>query len=312
LGVRQGDTVWGDYDNDGDLDIFMNGIYRNDWWLSYMYINDGNDNFTFADSLTVPALKYSDIALGDYDNDNDVDFYIAGRYDYQDYWAVLFENKMEPTNTAPQEPGIPTIDVWDNEVTISWEAGSDSETSTPGLTYNLRIGTEQGAQDVFSSMADPQTGMRLLTDFGNCENSTNFYLPYLEDGTYYIAVQTIDNSFIGSDFTDEVSFEVGETSTDNNGVPAVTDLKGNYPNPFNPETKIRFSLAQDYKNVQLVVYNMKGQRIKTLVNKSMKAGNHDFVWNGRDSNNNKVSSGIYLYCLKTKDYISSHKMILLK
>jgi hypothetical protein len=312
VGVRQGDTVWGDYDNDGDLDVFMNGIYRTDWWLSYIYANDGNDNFTFADSLTVPALKYSDIALGDYDNDHDLDFFIAGRYNYQNYWAVLFENQMEPLNTAPQVPGTPSVDVWENQVTVSWEAGSDAETATPGLTYNLRIGTEPGTQDVYSSMADPETGMRMLTDFGNCEARTNIYLPYLEDGTYYVAVQTIDNSYVGSDFTDEVSFDVGETGNNSNGVPAVTKLEGNYPNPFNPETQISFSLAQDYKNVQLVVYNMKGQKIKTLVNGNMKAGSHELIWNGTDSNNNKVSSGIYLYRLKTKDYASSHKMILLK
>ena len=103
----------------------------------------------------------------------------------------------------------------------------------------------------------------------------------------------------------------------------------NYPNPFNPSgagrsptTTIQFttSLRQGYagqaentENTEIIIYNIKGQKVKTLVNKVLPAGEHSVVWNGRDSNGNRVGSGIYFYQLnvdgKTK---AVKKMILLK
>jgi hypothetical protein len=86
----------------------------------------------------------------------------------------------------------------------------------------------------------------------------------------------------------------------------------NYPNPFNPETTISYQLPAD-NNVSLSIYNIKGQKVKTLVNALLPAGEHSAIWDGRDSNDNRVSSGIYFYQLningKTK---ALRKMLLLK
>ncbi|MCK4654930.1 MAG: T9SS type A sorting domain-containing protein [Candidatus Cloacimonetes bacterium] len=94
----------------------------------------------------------------------------------------------------------------------------------------------------------------------------------------------------------------------------------NYPNPFNPETTISFSVTQTSSFVTLEIYNIKGQKVKTLVNEVLPAGKYSTIWNGRDSNGNRVSSGIYFYklCLhhdssgKAGDYQKVKKMILLK
>ncbi len=90
-----------------------------------------------------------------------------------------------------------------------------------------------------------------------------------------------------------------------------TCLKGNYPNPFNPETVISFSLKEDTEAV-LSIYNMKGQKIKTLKSEYMTAGEHSVVWNGKDDNGNDVSSGVYFYKLNTNNYSQINKMILMK
>jgi hypothetical protein len=71
----------------------------------------------------------------------------------------------------------------------------------------------------------------------------------------------------------------------------------NYPNPFNPETNISYQLPADSK-VNLSIYNIKGQLVKTLVNDIKPTGEHSIIWDGRDSNDKRVGSGIYFYKLK--------------
>ncbi|MBC8385641.1 MAG: CotH kinase family protein, partial [Candidatus Cloacimonetes bacterium] len=86
---------------------------------------------------------------------------------------------------------------------------------------------------------------------------------------------------------------------------------GNFPNPFNPETKISFSLGTG-ADITLKIYNSKGQLVKTLLDKNLGSGQHSVVWNGIDNSGSKVSSGIYFYKLATSDYSKLDKMILMK
>ena len=96
----------------------------------------------------------------------------------------------------------------------------------------------------------------------------------------------------------------------------VTKLLGNHPNPFNPETAIEFSLkgkSGDPVDVELVVYNIKGQKIATLINQKLNPSElHTVNWNGRDSQGNSVSSGVYFYRIITPDYSETSKMVLMK
>lgn len=101
-------------------------------------------------------------------------------------------------------------------------------------------------------------------------------------------------------------------SINNNEIPSITVLGHNYPNPFNPETTISFLTTESTENTELVIYNLKGQKVKTLVNKVLPAGNHSIIWNGKNDNNESVSSGVYFYKMKSGTYISAKKMILLK
>ena len=85
----------------------------------------------------------------------------------------------------------------------------------------------------------------------------------------------------------------------------------NYPNPFNPETTIAFSLSQT-DNVQLAIYNCKGQHVKTLLQTQKLAGDHSIVWDGKNSTEEVVNSGVYFYQLKTEDKTITKKIILMK
>ncbi len=85
----------------------------------------------------------------------------------------------------------------------------------------------------------------------------------------------------------------------------------NYPNPFNPTTTINFSLPED-SDVELSIYNVKGQKVKTLTNEFLEKGLHSIEWNGKDTNNKSVSSGIYFYKISAGKSSAIRKMLLLK
>jgi len=86
----------------------------------------------------------------------------------------------------------------------------------------------------------------------------------------------------------------------------------NYPNPFNPETTISFSIPEASK-IELSVFNIKGQKVKVLVNDEFEKGTHNIIWNGEDSNDKRVGSGVYFYKLKVNGKEKSvGKCLLLK
>ena len=89
-------------------------------------------------------------------------------------------------------------------------------------------------------------------------------------------------------------------------------LYGNYPNPFNPTTTIEFSVPQNSVFVTLEIFNIKGQKIKTLYKGIADEGKHSVTWEGKDTNGKSVSTGIYFYKLKTDKKEISRKMLLLK
>ena len=91
-----------------------------------------------------------------------------------------------------------------------------------------------------------------------------------------------------------------------------TQLHHNFPNPFNPDTSIHFTIAEDMEKTELSVYNLKGQKVKTLINTQLSAGRHSVVWSGTNDSNQSVSSGVYLYKLRTEKYHETRKMLLMK
>lgn len=113
----------------------------------------------------------------------------------------------------------------------------------------------------------------------------------------------------------DIEFQEPNTAVSSNGVtvvPSADLLAQNYPNPFNPETTIAFDMVED-GNVSIEVFNVRGQKVKTLVNEHMTAGeNYSVVWNGTNDAEQKVSSGIYFYKMKAGNYSSTKKMILMK
>ncbi|MFQ6606527.1 MAG: FlgD immunoglobulin-like domain containing protein [Fidelibacterota bacterium] len=100
----------------------------------------------------------------------------------------------------------------------------------------------------------------------------------------------------------EVSFKL---------IPTQFALHQNYPNPFNPVTEITFALPIE-SEVELVVYNLRGQEVRRLVSGALEAGFHHVTWDGRNDSGREVSTGIYLYQLTAKGFQATRKMVIVK
>ena len=116
------------------------------------------------------------------------------------------------------------------------------------------------------------------------------------------------NAMIRADFVYLVSTGVEENVEE---LPSTYSLSQNYPNPFNPTTKIEYMVPKS-GNVKIIIYDMLGRNIKTIINEVHNKGKYSVVWNGDDNSGRKVSSGIYLYRMETESFTSVKKLNLIK
>jgi len=151
---------------------------------------------------------------------------------------------------------------------------------------------------------------------GELEGETTelFYDIYdLNSGQIYLVGLTAFYEYLFE--SDPIEFEIFFVRTDD-VLTLETKLLGNYPNPFNPTTTISFSLAaEDAENAELVIYNLKGQKVKTFdafPSGSCRIGTSSVVWDGTDDSEKTVSSGVYFYKLTTGDKTFTRKMLLIK
>jgi uncharacterized repeat protein (TIGR01451 family) len=196
---------------------------------------------------------------------------------------------------VPIELSSFTVQVVNGLVQLQWTTQSENN----NMGYNLY--RSEDPEGTFTRI-NPE----LIPGAGNSE-AINSYR-YVDDSKlvpnkkYYYKLASID--FDGKVKTYEpVGINVSK--------PSEYSLDQNYPNPFNMETRIRFHLKET-GNVELVLYNMKGQEIHTLVSSKLDAGVHSIVWNGTDDKGNIVPSGTYLYTLRVNGFEQTQKLVLLK
>jgi len=134
------------------------------------------------------------------------------------------------------------------------------------------------------------------------------------NGTAYTyTVRAVYTNPIGESQDSNAETVTPQPSSDADEVSTITknDLFKNYPNLFNPTTTLTYDLVRE-GNVSIIIYNSKGQRVKTLVDGVRNGGRHTVVWNRQDDMGRAVGSGVYFYRMVTGDFVSVKKMVLMK
>ena len=187
-------------------------------------------------------------------------------------------------------------EIWEagKETTITWEATYSDNVVAILLSWDNGATWEQIAAGIpVSQQSFTYTVQEPLSD--SC------------------LVRIIDNETGVQDDSDAV-FKIQYVATvekSNGTLPAEFSLGQNYPNPFNPVTKISFTLPEN-SIVELGVYNVKGELVRQLVNTSYAPGVYEITWNGQDSKNQQVTSGMYFYKISANNYQQVRRMMLLK
>jgi hypothetical protein len=224
-GVYRGVAAWGDFDSDGKLDVLIAGEGTNSQtYLNTIYRNTGNGEFQSLSS-GMPGTTFSAGAAGDYNNDGRLDVFTAGQMlAAPGGTAPLYRNLFPATNSPPAAPTAPQTIVSANAATFRWDPASDNASAASGLTYNLRVGTSPGREQIFSPAAAAD-GTRRIAAMGNVGQRKIWTLNLPPAGTFYWAVQAIDHSFAGSPFTAEQVFVISGPPTITLG--SVTNLSTN-------------------------------------------------------------------------------------
>ncbi len=296
--------IFADINGDNYPDILFVRIYFGIAEIG-CFINNNGNGFNHESTLynfPAPNVTYE---CNDFDNDGYLDIVFA--IDYQDSgeFSVLwgdnsedyFEESLDsisagwfrPILTFPFERILLSDIDNDNDMDIVFRQGMLASTlkaivnngrNSDWNTYNINM---DGNSFYSYSMVD--------FNGDGCEDLA--YIDYF-DGKF------------------KVKYNFGNPVNTDEQIPQYkTHLLSNYPNPFNPETKISYSMAKA-GDAELTIYNIKGQKVKNLVNDHVDAGEHSIIWNGKDLNGADVSSGVYFYRLKTADGVQNKKMLLLK
>jgi hypothetical protein len=184
----------------------------------------------------------------------------------------------------------------------------------PGLAVMVAIGQSTSltvwelAEFVPWLFLNPTSGV--ISPGDNTDISVKVYGDTVNADTAYVVMST------NAPTTPVVNVEVSRDVTvvgleDILGIPKTYAVSQNYPNPFNPNTTIRYQLPM-HSQVKLSVYNVLGQRVRTLLDNQVEAGYHVVEWDGMNDAGNQIASGVYIYRFEAGDYRRTLKMIMMK
>ncbi|MDX1429602.1 MAG: FG-GAP-like repeat-containing protein, partial [Rhodothermales bacterium] len=280
IGLAAGEGRFLDIDADGFLDIALAGGSDVAFRRSLVTIYAG-DGASFRRLSNLPGVFPAAMSLGDMDGDGDADLAVMGLGQDQQTVTTIYYNGSLVVNNAPTTPSGLQSDVDGGTATLRWDAAGDGSTPAASLTYNMRVGSVSGGNDVMSvpTLAD---GRPVRSSRGNVLHNTTWSIGDLPNGTYFWSVQAVDNSLAASSFSEESSFEItasaGGKPVANEDLPDAFPLAlhSPYPNPAHGNVTFRFDLPGPGL-VELEVFDVVGRRVGRPVFREGSAGEHEVV-----------------------------------
>ena len=281
-------STWSDFDNDGDVDLFVG----NDGQNNFLYSNNGNGQFTRITSGDIVNTGGSSFGLssGDFDDDGNPDVFVANRAGETNFLFVNDGNGNSWLN-------VKCIGVVSNTSAIGVKV-SIMATINDTLVWQSR---EISAQTGYNSQT-----LRVHFGLGDATliDSLRVIWP---SGTIDVFEGFLPNKSV----TITEGGEITGIEKADRVVPESFILSQNYPNPFNPSTSIRYELTKS-SSVVLQVFDVLGREVRVLVNEVKPAGLHEVKWDGLNEAGLPVSSGLYLYRIENQNQVVMKKMVLMR
>lgn len=275
---------WVDYDNDRDLDLFISRtqdlgplLYRN----NRIQFSEVQDSVGLGSNISIVGHSW-----GDYDRDGDLDLFLPARYTANQ----LFSNNMDGAC---------------NWLHVKVNGGSATSRDATGVTVTVYAGELAQYREI-SGGQGPSTQNTLLEEFGldDIVMADSVVVDWINSATKTVFTNVSANQVL---VVDEVLTDVSPAI----GVPDAFELRPNYPNPFNPGTTFSYSLGQQAR-VTLSIYNILGQRVRTLVKEQQTTGSYQVDWHGLNDSGAQVASGVYIVDFRAESYRKTMQIMLLK
>jgi len=334
---------WFDYDNDGDLDYILQGYNNHD----ELWKND-NGTFTDATVETALNLftKPHQVGLnvGDLDNDGDQDVFVQiNDWTGDDIEAFLLNDESEPGVRSffdiAQFANLMVTGDRKGSVIVDYDMDGKLDIFIASIEYSSimyhNLGTDTPYNwigfDLWGTLSNKDAVGTLVTLYAGdlkqihyTKAGTTWRLqdkPYVHFGIgertnvdSVVIRWPMGNVQVVTDVAINQYHEITEleqTSVEtniDNSMPQAFRLEQNFPNPFNPNTKIAFHLIDDC-DIKLSVHNILGREVATLINHHKVAGLHSVIWDGRDVSGQIVPGGIYFYRIDTGRFEQTRKMV---
>jgi len=209
-GLMDSNADWGDYNNDGYLDLIVGG--QNGGLYTKVYRNNKNGTFTEDTDISISGCYYGSAKWCDYDNDGDLDILFAGNNSLKIYQNTTTSIAgTYAINRKPNAPNSLENVVAPNKVTLSWSQVTNDETPSISMSYNLRYRIVGSA--VWNSAPNAVDTLRLVNSLGNVQMNKRFELDSLSIGQYEWNVQAVDQGYKGGDWSTIGNFEVKALQT---------------------------------------------------------------------------------------------------
>ena len=277
-------SSWGDFDNDGDRDIFVTstgGIYLNDHSQGGFYTTVG-----YGVSGTSSARSCS---WTDYDGDGQLDLFIA-RFGFSSF---LYRNDGGNNNWLK----VRCRGTVSNRSAIGTKVRAKATINGRPVWQLHEISAQTGHA--------AQNSLDLNFGFGQAQIVDSLIIQWPSGGNdmfVNVAVNQVLN------VTESASTAVDENA---DAMPRSFELAQNHPNPFNPSTTINYALPQQVA-VKLEIFDLMGRRVRKLVNQTQPAGRYAIAWDGRNEQGQQAASGVYFYRLRAGEFVQTKKLTLVK